>query len=94
MFSLFQIMTMEGWADMVRKMSETSAIATPFFIVYILIATFTVLNLFIAVIVDAMQRVYDDSEEHEIGEIHVLRDELRALNEKMDKLLAAKTETP
>jgi voltage-gated sodium channel len=94
MFSLFQIMTLEGWADMVRKMSETSVVATPFFIVYILVATFTVLNLFIAVIVDAMQRVYEDSEEEEIGEIHVLRDELRALNAKMDKLLEAKTETP
>lgn len=58
MFSLFQIMTLEGWADMVREIKQTYPYAAAFFIIYILIATFTILNLFIAVIVDAMNRLH------------------------------------
>ena len=60
LFSLFQIMTLEGWADMVRTIMQTQPWAWVFFLVYILISTFAVLNLFIAVIVDAMQRQHAD----------------------------------
>ena len=55
-FTLFQIMTLEGWADIVREIMKTHPQSWIFFVIYILSATFTVLNLFIAVIVDAMQR--------------------------------------
>ncbi len=55
MFSLFQIMTLEGWADMAREVMELYPHAWLFFTVFILLATFTVLNLFIAIIVNAMQ---------------------------------------
>jgi voltage-gated sodium channel len=58
-FSLFQIMTLEGWADMVRTIMVTHPMSWIFFLVYILASTFTVLNLFIAVIVDAMQRQHE-----------------------------------
>ncbi|MDX2164672.1 MAG: ion transporter [Gammaproteobacteria bacterium] len=55
-FSLFQIMTLEGWPDIVRTIMQDRPYAWIFFVTYILIATFSVLNLFIAVIVEAMQR--------------------------------------
>jgi voltage-gated sodium channel len=84
MFSLFQIMTLEGWADMVREVSVGKPWATPFFIVYILVATFTVLNLFIAVIVDAMQRVNEDQESDEMLILKDIQSELKALREKVD----------
>jgi voltage-gated sodium channel len=56
LFSLFQIMTLEGWADMVRDIMLVHPWAWTFFFVYIIASTFTVLNLFIAVIVEAMSR--------------------------------------
>ncbi len=66
-FSLFQIMTLEGWPDIVRTVMQEKPLAWIFFLTYILIATFSVLNLFIAVVVDAMQRNHvedtDDTEE-------------------------------
>ena len=54
-FSLFQIMTLEGWADMVRQIMEVMPQAWLFFIPFMIASTFTVLNLFIAIIVDSMQ---------------------------------------
>jgi voltage-gated sodium channel len=62
-FTLFQIMTLEGWADMVRQILTTHPNAWIFFVIYILAATFTVLNLFIAVIVEAMQNEHKKHEE-------------------------------
>lgn len=64
LFSLFQIMTLEGWPDIVRGVMKVYPLAWIFFIVYILIATFSVLNLFIAVIVDAMQKAQDDEQKN------------------------------
>jgi len=55
MYSLFQIMTLESWSmGIVRPVMEQHPQAWIFFILYILIATFTMLNLFIAIIVNAM----------------------------------------
>lgn len=86
MFSLFQIMTLEGWGDMVREIAETHSFAKPFFIIYILIATFTVLNLFIAVIVDAMQRESQAEEKQEQDAIKRIEAELTRLHQKIDAM--------
>jgi voltage-gated sodium channel len=55
LFSLFQIMTVEGWPDIARQVMEVRPGAWLFFVVYLLVSTFAVLNLFIAVVVNAMQ---------------------------------------
>jgi voltage-gated sodium channel len=55
MFSLFQIMTLEGWAEIAREVMTQFPAAWLFFVAFILLATFTVLNLFIALIVKAME---------------------------------------
>lgn len=79
MFSLFQIMTLEGWADMVREIGQTHVFAPAFFILYILIATFTILNLFIAVIVDAMHRLHQKDVSPEQEALGRIEQELSAL---------------
>jgi voltage-gated sodium channel len=63
LFTLFQVMTLEGWPDIVREVTETHPYAWVFFIVFILLATFTVLNFFIAVIVDAMQKTHESHDD-------------------------------
>jgi len=56
MYTLFQVMTLESWSmGIVRPIMEKFPYAWLFFVPYILIATFTMLNLFIAIIVNAMQ---------------------------------------
>ena len=56
MYTLFQIMTLESWSmGIVRPVLELFPMAWVFFITFILITSFTVLNLFIGIMVDAMQ---------------------------------------
>ena len=56
MFSLFQIMTLESWSlGIVRPVMELFPWAWTFFVPFILVTSFAVLNLFIGIIVDAMQ---------------------------------------
>jgi voltage-gated sodium channel len=84
MFSLFQIMTLEGWADIAREIMVRYPYAWLFFLAFILLATFTVLNLFIAIIVNAMQSSHEALEvEHEKRELEMIRAELRALREDL-----------
>ncbi len=54
-FTLFQIMTLENWPDIARSVIAKYPTAWIFFVVYILLTSFAVLNLFIGIIVDAMQ---------------------------------------
>ncbi|AUN94328.1 ion transporter [Pseudazoarcus pumilus] len=54
-YTLFQVMTLESWSmGIVRPVMEVHPFAWMFFVVFILITTFAVLNLFIAIVVDAM----------------------------------------
>jgi len=55
-FTLFQVMTLDGWSGIVRTVMEPYPYAWIFFVLFILVSTFTMLNLFIAVVVSAMQR--------------------------------------
>jgi voltage-gated sodium channel len=93
MFSLFQIMTLEGWADIAREVMARYPGAWIFFIAFILLATFTVLNLFIALIVNAMEdpaisgpplsaRVVSDAVPCG-SEILALRDQIAALRTEL-----------
>ncbi len=55
-YSLFQIMTLESWSQgIVRPVLEVHPLAWLFFIPFILMTSFAVLNLFIGIIVDSMQ---------------------------------------
>ena len=59
-YSLFQIMTLESWSmGIVRPVMEVHPMAWAFFLPFILCTTFTVLNLFIGIIVSAMQAEHD-----------------------------------
>jgi voltage-gated sodium channel len=96
LFTLFQIMTMEGWADIAREVMVEAPLAWIFFLAFILVSTFTVLNLFIAVVVNAMQEQVADEMRAEEGahaaEAHAERtlmlDELRALRRELGELRA------
>lgn len=55
LFTLFQVMTLDNWSVAARDVWETIPWAPAFFVPFVLVSSLTVLNLFIAVIVDAMQ---------------------------------------
>ena len=73
-YTLFQIMTLESWSmGIVRPVMETHTFAWAFFVPFILIATFTMLNLFIAVVVNAMQSKYHEVEAEHAQAAHAER---------------------
>ena len=88
-YTLFQIMTLEGWSgEVVRPVMADHPYAWAVFVPYIVVVTFAVLNLFIGIVVDAMQSQADEARDEEsereynhiIAEIRSLRSEVRALH--------------
>lgn len=58
LFTLFQVMTLESWSmGVVRPLMEEHPWAWLFFVPFIVLATFTILNLFIGIIVSTMQEL-------------------------------------
>jgi voltage-gated sodium channel len=89
LFSLFQIMTLESWSmGIARPVMEQFPLAWLFFIPFILCTSFAVLNLFIAIIVSAMDdvqradRAPATSNDDIINELKTLRTEIAALKKK------------
>ena len=59
-YSLFQVMTLESWSmGIVRPVMEVYPLAWIFFLPFIVLTSFAVLNLFIGIIVDAMQSQHE-----------------------------------
>lgn len=84
LYSLFQIMTLEAWSDgIVRPIMEVHPLAWTFFVPFILVTSFIVLNLFIAIIVNAMHGIDREqaaADEHGLSrQIALLREEIAAM---------------
>ncbi|WP_210395789.1 ion transporter [Motiliproteus sediminis] len=79
LYTLFQIMTLESWSmGISRPVMETYPYAWAFFIPFILIATFTMLNLFIAIIVNAMQSFTESETQTTVSAVDEARDHIEA----------------
>jgi len=88
MYTLFQIMTLESWSmGIVRPVMEVYGLAWLFFVPFILATTFTVLNLFIAIIVSAMENERRDEEEKTVAAVtHVSDEMVRAIHTDMQAM--------
>lgn len=65
MFALFEVMTLEGWTDYVRPFLHTRYHLVWFFLMFIFIAAFFILNLITAVVVDRTVAAQQEMEESE-----------------------------
>ena len=95
MYSLFQIMTLESWSmGIVRPVMEVMPWAWAFFVPFIVVTSFAVLNLFIALIVNSMQMLHEEEERHLMEEAEnlakserqILMDELALVREEVSAL--------
>ncbi len=74
-YTLFQIMTLESWSmGIVRPVMEVYPLAWIFFIPFIFLATFIIVNLIIAIVVDAMNEMNAQEEENIVNEVHSAED--------------------
>lgn len=73
LYSLFQIMTLESWSmGIVRPVMLEFPYAWAFFVPFIIITAFSVLNLFIGLLVNTMQSAVEDETEKELEELRNL----------------------
>ena len=78
-YTLFQVMTLESWSmGISRPVMEIFPYAWAFFVPFILVATFTMLNLFIAVIVNAMQSFTSEDQQATQAAVEKARDHVEA----------------
>jgi voltage-gated sodium channel len=92
-YTLFQVMTLESWSmGIARPVIAEHPYAWIFFVGFVIVTSFAVLNLFIAVIVDSMQSKHFDAETERQAEAHdereVLIHEVRALRSELADLRA------
>jgi len=92
-FTLFQVMTLEGWAaEVVRPVMDKHPQAWLFFLPFILATSFTVLNLFIGIIVSAMQTEHEAEVKETQAEMEedqaAMLAELRAIRQELAELRA------
>lgn len=102
LYTLFQIMTLESWSmGIVRPVMEQFPLAWIFFVPFIVITAFSVLNLFIGLLVNTMQSAVEDDtqaqfetmkqvvkEETDQVDDHVkaLHDEIKLMREEIRNL--------
>lgn len=86
-YSLFQVMTLESWSmGIVRPVMEVFPLAWVFFVPFILMTTFAVMNLVVGLIVNSMQ---DAHQAEENAATSAYRDEvlsrLREIEERLNR---------
>jgi voltage-gated sodium channel len=100
MYTLFQVMTLDGWSDsVVRPVLENNPYAWAFFLPFIVITSFAVLNLFIGIIVNSLQELQaaeqaatqsavtqaiEQEEAAVMGELKALRAEIALLQRALE----------
>ncbi|ALU44595.1 ion transporter [Pseudoalteromonas rubra] len=85
-YTLFQVMTLESWSmGIVRPTMELFPQSWLFFVPFIIITSFAVLNLFIGIIVDAMQTMHEEEGHQE--QVLATREDIARVEAKLDALL-------
>jgi voltage-gated sodium channel len=99
LYTLFQVMTLESWSmGIVRPVMEQHPVAWVFFVGFILITTFTVLNVLIAVLVNSMSAESETAAERRAEEGHEERlrmiEQLGEMREELARLSSKLHEDP
>ncbi|MQY41888.1 ion transporter [Epibacterium sp. SM1969] len=85
-YSLFQIMTLESWSmGIVRPVMEIYTYAWAFFVPFIMVTTFAVVNLLVGLIVNSMQDAHGE-EEHKQTDAY--RDDVLTRLDRMEQHLS------
>jgi voltage-gated sodium channel len=92
MYTLFQVMTLEGWPDIAATVAETHTRSWIFFLTFVMIATFTMLNLFVGIVVRVVEEdsdpVIDDlaaSQQVISADLKALREDIAALSRSLPR---------
>jgi len=87
-YTMFQVMTLDGWRfEVVQKViDDGNPYAWVFFLTFIFLASFAVLNLFIALIVDALQQEQNIMREELLQRQSEIQEELDELEDETEEV--------
>ena len=87
-YTLFQVMTLESWSmGIVRPVMEQFTYAWMFFVPFIIVTTFAVVNLLVGLIVNSMQDAHNaESDEATEGYRESVIEKLEEISARLDKL--------
>ena len=106
LLSLFRIITLEDWTDIMYAAMELHPTAWIFFASFVVLATFVVINLFTALIVNNLDVVRQTRREEDEGEdadrtresllreLRAARESLRRLEEQVERFAAERDRDP
>lgn len=90
--TLFKVITLEGWVDLMRPVTDVNMFNVAFFVSFIVIGTFVVINLFVAIIVKKTEEAYrhiqdqsSPSEQEILSEIREIRRMVEDLERRFSK---------
>ena len=93
MYTLFQVMTLESWSmGISRPVMEAFPYAWAYFVPYVLLSSFVVMNVVVGIVVNSISEVTAESnaEDKEEASSEVSRtellEEMRALKEQLDRM--------
>ena len=88
--SLFQIVTMDGWGEIMQAATAQQPLAWVYFVSFVIISGFIVANLFIAVIINNLEEVMQERRRPQPSQAPASREEtlreLRAARRTLDRL--------
>jgi len=90
-YTLFQVMTLESWSmGIVRPIMDVYPLAWVFFVPFIFLSTFIIVNLIIAIVVDAMNDMNamdaEEAEEENVNHVEALQVEVLNLRQDIQEL--------
>jgi voltage-gated sodium channel len=89
MLTLFQIMTLEGWTDIMMESMETHPYSWVFFVSFIVLTAYTFLNMIIGIIIETLNEEHKKDEKKEHQDEQALLKELVEQNRMLVKKVEA-----
>ena len=88
--TLFLVITLEGWIELMQESEAATPWAWLYYFSFIVVGVFVVINLFIAVVINNLEKARDEAAAEVEGSAHtVIAVELKALGARMDELAHA-----
>lgn len=90
MLTLFTLLTLEGWNSVLYDLREVSPWALPYVISFLLIGTYVVINLVIGIIINSLERAYQDRDREQAHdpELADTINELQAVMARLERKLS------
>jgi len=90
MLTLFRVLTFEDWTDVMYEAMELYSWAWLYFVSFVIIAAFVFFNLFVAVIIDEMQKINSEQTDEQLSreedKIDLLLEKVTQLQEEIQEL--------